>query len=131
MREVFHVSIPAGRIFTLVSPGYRPQAGRLAFAIGAQLVAEMDDDDLAQSWQAANELTAGEAAELSDAAALHLMELLEEGLPAADLSEAVADAAVVFLIAMKRHGIADPKRIPACAVMWNLRAERASVHIAS
>ncbi|MCA3560032.1 MAG: hypothetical protein IOC82_03255 [Aestuariivirga sp.] len=117
--------------FTLVSPGYRPQAGRLAFAIGAQLVAEMDDDDLAQSWQAADELTAGEAAELSDAAALHLMELLEEGLPAADLSEAVADAAVVFLIAMKRHGIADPKRIPACAVMWNLRAERASVHIAS
>ena len=62
---------------------------------------------------------------------MHLMELLEEGLPAADLSDAVADAAVVFLIAMKRHGIADPKRIPACAVMWNLHAERAHVHIAS
>jgi hypothetical protein len=101
--------------FTLVSPGYRPAAGRLAFTIGPQLVAEMDDADLAQSWQAATELTAHEASELSDAAALHLMELLEEGLPAADLSEAVADAAVVFLIAMKRHGIADPKRIPACA----------------
>ncbi|MEI7600480.1 MAG: hypothetical protein WCJ41_14315 [Aestuariivirga sp.] len=117
--------------FTLVSPGYRSAAGRLAFTIGPQLVAEMDDADLAQSWQAATELTASEAAELSDAAALHLMELLEEGLPAADLSEAVADAAVVFLIAMKRHGIADPKRIPACAVMWNLHAERAHVHIAS
>jgi len=91
----------------------------------------MDDADLAQSWQAATELTAREAADLSDAAALHLMELLEEGLPAADLSEAVADAAVVFLIAMKRHGIVDPKRIPACAVMWNLHAERAHVHIAS
>lgn len=117
--------------FTLVSPGYRPQAGRLAFTIGPQLVAEMDDDDLAQSWQAAEELSAREAAELSEAAALHLMELLEQGLPAADLPEAVADAAVVFLIAMKRHGIADPKRIPACAVMWNLHAERACVHVAS
>lgn len=117
--------------FTLVSPGYRPQAGRLAFAIGANLVAEMDDDDLAHSWQAAAELTAREASDLSEAAALHLMELLEEGLPAADIAEAVADAAVVFLIALKRHGIADPKRIPACAVMWNLHAERAHVHIAS
>jgi len=116
--------------FTLVSPGYRPQARRLAFAIGT-LVAEMDDDDLAQSWQAAEELTAREASELSEAAALHLMELLEEGLPAADLSEAVADAAVVFLIALKRHGIGDPKRIPACAVMWNLHSDRARVHIAS
>lgn len=117
--------------FTLVSPGYRPSVGRLAFTIGAQLVAEMDDDDLAQSWQAAEELTAREATELSDAAALHLMELLDEGLPAADVAEAVADAAVVFLIAMRRQGISDPKRIPACAVMWNLHAERASVHIAS
>lgn len=117
--------------FTLVSPGYRPQSRRLAFAIGAQLVAEMDDDDLAQSWQAAEELTAREAAALSEAAALHLIELLEEGLPAADLSEAVADAAVVFLIALKRHGIGDPKRIPACAVMWNLHSDRARVHIAS
>lgn len=118
--------------FTLVSPGYRAAAGRLAFTIGgAQLVAEMTDDDLAQSWQAAGELSARESAELSEAAALHLIELLEDGLPAADLADAVADAAVVFLIAMKRQGIADPKRIPACAVMWNLHAQRAHVHIAS
>ena len=117
--------------FTLISPGYRPTAGRLAFTISAQLVAEMDDDDLAESWRAAVDLTAREAAELSDAAALNLMELLEEGLPTADLPVAVADAAVVFLIAMKRHGISDPKRIPACAVMWNLHAERARVHVAS
>lgn len=117
--------------FTLVSPGYRPQAGRLAFTIGAQLVAEMDDDDLAESWEATEALSPTEATELSESAALHLMELLEEGLPAADLAEAITDAAVVFLIAMKRQGISDPKRIPACAVMWNLHAERACVHIAS
>ena len=91
----------------------------------------MTDDDLAQSWQAAGELSARESAELSEAAALHLIELLEDGLPAADIADAVADAAVIFLIAMKRQGIADPKRIPACAVMWNLHAQRAHVHIAS
>ena len=117
--------------FTLVSPGYRAAAGRLAFTIGASLVAELDDADLAESWEATEELSPAEAAELSESAALHLMELLEEGLPAADLAEAVTDAAVVFLIAMKRQGISDPKRIPACAVMWNLHAPRACVHVAS
>jgi hypothetical protein len=117
--------------FTLVSPGYRPAAGRLAFTIGAQLVAEIDDDDLAESWQATVDLSPSEAAELSETAALHLMELLDEGLPAADLAEAVTDAAVVFLIAMMRQGISDPKRIPACTVMWNLHAPRACVHMAS
>lgn len=121
----------ADESFTLVSPGYRAAAGRLAFTIGAQLVAELDDTDLAESWQTTMELSPAEAADLSETAALHLMELLDEGLPAADVAEAVADAAVVFLIAMRRQGISDPKRIPACAVMWTLHAERACVHVAS
>ena len=120
-----------GACFTLVSPGYRRQAGRLAFTIGAQLVAEFDDADLAESWEATVSLSAAEAVELSDSAALHLLELLDEGLPAADLPEAVTDAAVVFLVAMRRLGIEDPKRIPACAVMWNLHAANAHVLIAS
>lgn len=117
--------------FTLVCPGYRASAGRLAFTVGAQLVAELDDADLVESWQATEDLSPEEAREMSESAALSLMELLEEGLPAADLCEAVTDAAVVFLLAMKRHGISDPKRIPACTVMWNARAERARVLIAS
>lgn len=117
--------------FTLVSPGYRAQAGRLAFTVGAGLVAELDEADLLESWEATAALSATEAAELSDSAALNLIERLEEGLPAADLPEAVTDAAVVFLIAMKRQGISDPKRIPACSVMWTLHADRARVHIAS
>lgn len=117
--------------FTLVCPGYRPAAGRLAFAVGAGLVAELDDEDLLESWEATEALSPDEAASLSETAALNLIDLLEEGLPAADLSEAVTDAAVVLLLAMKRHGISDPKRIPACTVMWNLHAERARVYVAS
>jgi len=117
--------------FTLVCPGYRAAAGRLAVSVGADLVAELDDQDLAESWQAAEDLSSAEAAELTERAALHLMELLEDGLPAADLCEAVTDAAVVFLIAMKQHGIVDPKRIPACTVKWSLAAEAARVQLAS
>ena len=126
--------------FTLVCPGYRSAgshagasaaAGRLAFTVGSQLVAELDDGDLLESWAATEALSAGELSEMSEAAALHLMEILEDGLPAADLSEAVIDAAVVFLLAMKRHGISDPKRIPACTVMWNLAAGREHVALGS
>lgn len=115
--------------FTLVSTGYRalPGEGGLALTVGAQLVAEIGGGDLSESWAAAEELSAEEARELSDAAAEHLAELLAGGLPAADLAEAVTDAAVVFLLAMKRHGISDPKRIPACSVMWNGREAREHV----
>jgi hypothetical protein len=105
--------------FTLVSPGYRAAAGRLAVSVGADLVAELDTADLAESWQAAEDLSPAEAAELSEAAAEHLAEVLAEGIGAADIAEAVTDAAVVFLLAMKRQGISDPKRIPACCVRWN------------
>jgi hypothetical protein len=117
--------------FTLVSPGYRASAGRLAVSVGAELVAELDDADLVESWQAAEDLSPSEAAELTERAGLHLIELLDSGLPAVDLCEAVTDAAVVFLIAMKQYGIADPRRIPACTVRWSLAAEAARVQLAS
>jgi hypothetical protein len=126
--------------FTLVCPGYRSAvshagasvtAGRLALAIGAQVVAELDDGDLVESWEATADLSAAEAEEMSEMAGLHLMEMLEDGLSAADLSEAVVDAAVVFLLAMKRHGVSDPRRIPACTVRWALHGERERVNVAS
>lgn len=122
--------------FTLVCPGYRAASshagasageGRLAFTIGSQLVAEMDYADLLESWAATEQLSAAEREVLSEAAATQLMELLEEGLETADLTGAVTDAAVVFLLAMKRHGISDPKRIPACSVMWTLTDARERV----
>lgn len=122
--------------FTLVCSGYRAAsshagasaaAGRLVFTIGPDLVAELGQLDLLESWAAAEELSAEEASELTEAAAVHLTELLEEGLPAVDLAEAVTDAAVVFLLAMRRQGISDPKRIPACSVMWSGRGARERV----
>lgn len=122
--------------FTLVCPGYRSAKshagaaraeGNLTFTIGSQVVAEIDHGDLMESWAAAEELSADEAARMAGTAAAHLSELLDSGLPAADLTEAVTDAAVVFLLAMKRHGIHDPKRIPACTVMWH--GEEAQEHV--
>ena len=46
---------------------------------------------------------------MTEVAASHLSDILDGGLPAADLTEAVTDAAVVFLLAMRRSGILRPK----------------------
>ena len=45
--------------------------------------------------------------------------LITPVLSLALFADAVTDAAVVLLLAMRRQGITDPKRIPACTVMWN------------
>ncbi|MGH6854889.1 MAG: hypothetical protein ACREDX_00955 [Aestuariivirga sp.] len=114
--------------FTLTCPGYRsgpardgsaPSSGNLSFMIGNDVLAEIGHADLIESWRAAVCLSAAEAARMTEQAGEHLAEILDGGLATADLTEAVTDAAVVFLLAMKRHGISDPKRIPACTVMWH------------
>lgn len=118
----------AASSFTLVCPGYRGPSshegaaraeGKLTFTIGSQVVAEIDHSDLLESWEAAEELTPAEVIKMTKVAADHLTDILDSGLAAGDLTEAVTDAAVVFLLSMKRKGISDPKRIPACTVMWN------------
>ncbi|MCB1380216.1 MAG: hypothetical protein KDK89_17890 [Alphaproteobacteria bacterium] len=121
-------------VFTLSCPGYKPQrtrgksakkgataagAGNLTFAIGSEVVAEIAHADLLESWQAAEELTPAETVKMAKVAADHLGAILDSGLQSADLTEAVTDAAVVLLLALKRQGISDPKRIPPCTVMWN------------
>lgn len=127
MRTDFRIDDTAPA-FTLVCPGYRGvraqtgaarAEGNLTFTIGSEVVAEIDHADLLESWKAASELTSPESVRMTEAAATHLAEMLETGLHSSDLTEAVTDAAVVLLLAMRRQGIADPKRIPACTVMWN------------
>jgi len=109
--------------FTVTCAGYRASrrkgTGALSFILEDKLLAELCDSDLAESWQAAQDLDDEDARELSRSAGEHLSELLDAGLGAVDLSEAVTDAAVVFLLAMRRYGVVDPKRIPACSVMWH------------
>ncbi len=110
--------------FTLTCPGYKtgrreglPSA--LTFSIGAEVVAEIAHADLLESWEAARELSPSETVKMAQVAASHLSSILDSGLETADLTDAVTDAAVVLLLAMRRQGITDPKRIPACTVMWN------------
>ena len=124
-----------GPSFVLSCRGYRQQsqngvparAGNLSFMIGNAVVAEINHADLLESWRAAECLSASEALRMTEVAGERLAEVVEGGIEAADLTDAVTDAAVVFLLAMKRFGVSDPKRIPACTVMWNGQEHREHV----
>lgn len=118
-------AVPA---FTLSCAGYHSNRGHaggsrsqgnLSFMIGDVVVAEIDHDDLLESWQAAAQLSPADALKMSVTAGERLADIMECGLEASDVAEAVSDAAVVFLLAMKRAGVSDPKRIPPCTVMWD------------
>lgn len=122
--------------FTLACAGYGAgttsgtglgDATNLTFTIGSRIVAEIGHRDLMESWAAIEELTAPEGVRVTEVAAGHLSGMLESGSSVGDLAEAVTDAAVVFLFALRRSGISDPKRIPACRVMWNGREKREHV----
>ncbi|MGQ0483999.1 MAG: hypothetical protein ACT4SY_01395 [Hyphomicrobiales bacterium] len=122
--------------FTLTCAGYRKSAatgaagragGNLPLMIGHTVLAEIGHDDLLDSWAAAVSLTACELITMTEVAGRRLAGIMAEGIDTGHLSEAVSDAAVLFLLAMRRHGISDPKRIPACTVMWHGQEGRESV----
>jgi hypothetical protein len=87
--------------------------------IGNNLLAEIAHKDLLEGWEAAVSLSACELITMTEIAGKRLAQMMEDGIDAGDVTEAVTDAAVLFLLAMRRHGISDPKRIPACTVMWH------------
>jgi hypothetical protein len=100
-------------------------------ALGTGLVAELNDRDLDRSWAAAGGLSAQEAQAINQSAGLHLMGLLGEDLDPSDHAAAAIDAALVFLLAMKRYGVSDPRQIPACAVRWTPTGSLPRIHLAS
>lgn len=128
-RSVPRLAVPA---FTLDCPGYRDTdgGGALEFSIDGELRAAIGHADLIESWQEARALKPAELRKMTDAAASQLCRILESGLDTADLTEAVTDAAVVLLLAMKRRGISDPERIPPCTVMWHGQDARERVLLA-
>jgi hypothetical protein len=118
--------------FTLSCGGYRQpakagNAGNLPLMIGNNVLAEIAHEDLLESWDAAVSLSASELITMTEVAGRRLAQIMEDGIDTGHLSEAVTDAAVLFLLAMRRHGISDPKRIPACTVMWHGQESRESV----
>jgi len=120
-----HDEIP---VFTLTCPGEdSPDArvqeiqmrGNLPLLIGNDVIAEITYDDLVESWETAAALPPEELNAMTSLAGQRLSEMLEDNLDSEDMTDLVTDAAVLFLLAMRRFGVTEAKRIPACSVKWN------------
>jgi hypothetical protein len=114
--------------FTLTCPGedspdVRVQEiknrGNLPLLIGNDMLAEITYADLVESWETAVALPLNDLNAMTTLAGQRLSEMLEDNLDAEDLTDIVSDAAVLFLLAMRRFGVDDAKRIPPCIVKWN------------
>ena len=92
--------------------------GNFPLIIGGQVLAELDAGDINDNWVAAGRLSALEALDMSDKAGKRLSQLLEDSIDASDLTDMVSDAAVLFLLTLRRHGVASPHAAQPCTVVW-------------
>ena len=96
------------------------ERGNLPLLVGEQVLAELTRNDLVESWETACTLSVAELAQMCKIAGERLVRAMEERIELADLPEVVVDATVLFLLAIKRHGIRSPEDIPACSVSYNV-----------
>jgi hypothetical protein len=125
-------------VFTLTCPGNDSTdervhdiqlRGNLPLMIGGDVLAEITHADLIESWETAISLPLKDLNAMTTLAGKRLSEMLEENLDAEDLTELVSDAAVLFLLAMRRFGVSEANRIPACTVKWNGQEATESVQM--
>jgi hypothetical protein len=125
-------------VFTLTCPGNDcadervhdiQLRGNLPLMIGSDVLAEISHADLLESWETAISLPLKDLNAMTTLAGKRLSEMLEENFYSEDLTELVSDAAVLFLLAMRRFGISEANRIPACIVKWNGQEATESVQM--
>lgn len=93
--------------------------GNLPLLVGDQVLAELTQSDLVESWETTCSLSMKDLAAMCKLAGERLAKALEDSIEAANLSEIVTDAAVLFLLGIRRHGIKTPEDIPACSVSYD------------
>ena len=125
-------------VFTLTCPSHDSAdarvhdiqlRGNLPLMIGNDVLAEISHADLLESWETAVSLPLKDLNAMATLAGKRLSEMLEENLDSGDLTELVSDAAVLFLLAMRRFGVSEANRIPACTVKWNGQEATESVQM--
>ena len=93
--------------------------GNLPLLVGDQVLAELTQSDLVESWETAVSLSPKDLVQMSKLAGKRLARAFEENIEGADLTEVVTDAAVLFLLSIRRHGVRSPQDIPACTVSYD------------
>jgi hypothetical protein len=127
--DAVKVSCPARNCEDLAVQRIRAR-GNLPLMIGDSVLAELSQSDLVESWSAAVELTPGELTRMCQIAGERLSEAFDElhGETPPELADVVTDAAVLFLLGVRCHGVATPDAIPACTVSFD--AEEGEMKVA-
>lgn len=116
--------------YTLTVPAsdcldYRVKAiqarGNLPLFIAEAALAEISHADLLQNWQSTMALPNTALKRLTTNAGDRLGAILAVECSSDSIAEMVTDAAVLFLLAMRRHGVSRAERIAPCSVKWNGR----------
>ncbi len=103
--------------------------GNLPLLIGEDVIAEISQPDLEESWETALALSPKQLTEMTRLAGTRLADMMETGLDGEDLTEVVSDAAVLFLLALRRFGLTSADRIPPCTVKWSGQAATEQVQL--
>jgi hypothetical protein len=93
--------------------------GSLPLLIGDHVLAELTQRDLIDGWEIACALSPLDLTRMCRKAGERLAGALEEASEPANLVEVATDAAVLFLLGIRRFGVWTPDEIPACTVSYD------------
>ncbi len=93
--------------------------GSVPLLIEDCLLAEVPRDQLNREWEACKTISDGDAADYCRRAAGRLSRAFESEIASADLSDIVANAAVLFLLSLRKSGIVSPDQIGPCEVCYD------------
>jgi hypothetical protein len=93
--------------------------GNLPILVEDCLLAELPARALEESWSSAAALSDADMAAYCRRAANRLARAFDGGLPATDLADVVANAAVLFVIALRTSGVRSPRAIRPCTVTYD------------
>ncbi len=90
--------------------------GNVPLLIGGCVLAEVSSAQLDSEWRACETLSDAQAADYCRRAAARLSRAFDSGLGAADLADVVANAAVLFVISLRKAGLGSAREIGPCTV---------------
>ena len=93
--------------------------GNVPLLIEDCLLAEVPRAQLDREWQACGRISDVEAADYCQRAAGRLSRAFDSGIAAADLPDIVANAAVLFLLTLRRAGVRSPADISPCTISYD------------
>ena len=93
--------------------------GNVPLLIEDCLLAEVPHDQLKREWAACKTIPDGDVANYCRRAAGRLSRAFESEIASADLSDIVANAAVLFLLSLRENGVVSPDQIGPCEVCYD------------